>query len=209
MTGKSARAFTLIELLTVIAIIAVVTALLFPVMQRARMQSQKDVCLSNLHQLGSAIALYAADYDGKIPYAADVFDKASDIENGGDGSSLDQLLKIIPDIRTALQPYKASQPLFHCPLDRFILSQSESQPDGKMSWFDKYGSSYAYDQKHALAGRDLAQYPSSAQNLLMWDYESFHVPNIGPDGMLGALFADMHVKTITWQQRTEALKADP
>ena len=61
------RGFTLIELLVVIAIIAVLAAMLFPVFARAREQSRKTVCTSNLRQLGQSFALYTDDYDSMYP----------------------------------------------------------------------------------------------------------------------------------------------
>jgi prepilin-type N-terminal cleavage/methylation domain-containing protein len=65
---KSRReGFTLIELLIVIAVIAILAALLFPVFSRARDKARQAACMSNLRQLGTAFALYAADYDGYFP----------------------------------------------------------------------------------------------------------------------------------------------
>jgi prepilin-type N-terminal cleavage/methylation domain-containing protein len=58
--------FTLIELLVVIAIIALLLALLVPVLRSAREQGQRTVCLSNLRQLTLAWIAYASEYDGKI-----------------------------------------------------------------------------------------------------------------------------------------------
>lgn len=58
--------FTLIELLVVIAIIAILAAILFPVFARAREQARKTSCLSNLKQIGTAIVMYAQDYDENL-----------------------------------------------------------------------------------------------------------------------------------------------
>ena len=60
------KGFTLIELLVVIAIIALLLALLFPVLRSAREMGQRAVCLSNLRELTLAWLAYAEEHDGKI-----------------------------------------------------------------------------------------------------------------------------------------------
>ena len=59
--------FTLVELLVVISIIALLMAILFPALNRAREQAKFTVCKTSLHQYGLAMGLYLADYDGAFP----------------------------------------------------------------------------------------------------------------------------------------------
>jgi len=59
--------FTLIELLVVIAVIALLMAILLPVLGRVRKQARTVVCQSNLRQWGIALHTYAAENDGKLP----------------------------------------------------------------------------------------------------------------------------------------------
>ncbi len=63
----SKRAFTLIELLTVIAIIGVLAAILIPTVGAVRLQAKQAQCTSNLRQIGLAIAAYADAHRGAFP----------------------------------------------------------------------------------------------------------------------------------------------
>ena len=60
--SASSRAFTLVEILVVIAIVVILAALLFPAFNRARAGARRASCASNLKQLGLAFTLYAQDY---------------------------------------------------------------------------------------------------------------------------------------------------
>lgn len=55
------RAFTLIELLVVLGVIAVLLAILLPVLFAMRERGRRAVCLSNLHQLDTALLMYTQD----------------------------------------------------------------------------------------------------------------------------------------------------
>lgn len=62
--------FTLIEILVVVAIIALLVAILLPSLARARAQARNTQCLSNLHQLGTAMHTYAAQWKEIYPRGA-------------------------------------------------------------------------------------------------------------------------------------------
>lgn len=63
-TSSSRRAFTLVELLVVIGIIALLISMLLPALKRAREHAQSVACLSNLRQVVLAIQTYATDHHG-------------------------------------------------------------------------------------------------------------------------------------------------
>jgi prepilin-type processing-associated H-X9-DG protein/prepilin-type N-terminal cleavage/methylation domain-containing protein len=62
-----AAAFTLVELLVVVAIIALLIAILLPALGRARERARTVGCLSNERQIGHALALYASNYNDYAP----------------------------------------------------------------------------------------------------------------------------------------------
>src|SRR5438270_13665048 len=64
------RAFTLIELMVVIGIIAILLGILLPSLSRARESSNRAKCLSNLRQVGGAYVMYAMDHNGRLPKTA-------------------------------------------------------------------------------------------------------------------------------------------
>ena len=64
---ESRGGFTLVELLVVIGIIALLISILMPALSKAREQAQRTKCLSNLHNAGLAINMYANENRQKLP----------------------------------------------------------------------------------------------------------------------------------------------
>src|SRR5688572_19418156 len=61
------HAFTLVEILVVIGIIAVLVAVLLPVLSRSRGHARQVACASNVRQLTAAFLAYAEEHDGALP----------------------------------------------------------------------------------------------------------------------------------------------
>lgn len=169
MRIRSPVRFTLVELLTVIAIIAILAGLLLPTLNRARDKAKGSDCLNNLRQLGLAIAMYADSHDGFLPAAERRPSTPADPEN------------VLPRIRDLLELESAN--VFKC-------------PEENLGYFEKEGSSYEWN--YSFNGKKLdsisvwlIQLPP-AKAPLMYDYENVH-----PGGTGGAtknvIFADGHV----------------
>ncbi len=64
---KSRRAFTLLEVIIAIGIIALLLALLLPALERAREQANNLKCATNLNQIGVALVIYSNENHGQYP----------------------------------------------------------------------------------------------------------------------------------------------
>jgi len=107
----------LIELLVVVAIVAILAAILFPVFAQAQGAAKRIMCLSDGREIGLALMLYISDYDGRYPQEHPttsnpvVDDGQGQLENVDYGSPFDKILPYVDSNNSA------KTQLYICPAD--------------------------------------------------------------------------------------------
>ena len=116
VTGK---AFTLVELLVVIGIIAVLIALLLPALTKARQSALSLVCLSNLRQVGMGMMQYVNDNRGTLPLAdVQVSTNEPSYWLGIYGSGWVSRLAEKKYVATTTELNRTKRDIFSCPTDQ-------------------------------------------------------------------------------------------
>jgi general secretion pathway protein G len=211
----------MIELLTVIAILAILAGLLFPVFARAKRAAKQTTCLSNLNQLGSSIALYEGDYDDVFPFAVDPSDKwASDIWDQSPQWKAE--IPHMPLLSDALQPYLKNREVLHCPADTGMYYLDSHYPtvlECAPSMFATYGSSYLFRTEIAFRYLTQSDFKLPANvNVLMdgagnWHGNGRELQQSDDSGTVfellssyryNTLFGDFHAKNLTYDQMQQA-----
>ena len=171
------RGFTLIELLVVIAIIAILASILFPVFSQAREKARESSCISNLRQIGTAIQMYAGDYDDLMPLANEypATPVGDEYHQGG------------PAIYDVLEPYTKNRQIFRCPSDHDKSAVSSYFTQGTS--YDYGGGRLDADVPMPVQTIDSPWNGEPSRTLLMYDYS----PDWHTKGYVG-LFCDGHAK---------------
>lgn len=131
---RRTRAFTLPELLVVLAVVLILAGILFPVFQGARASAQRTVCLSNFRQTTLAATLYITDYDDRFMPANY---RPNRIANSRNDRTWVQLLL----------PYERSFAVFRCPSDTGLRDQTQASFDEDLVPGDTDSRYYSASQR--------------------------------------------------------------
>ena len=177
------RAFTLVELLVVLAIIAILAGLLVPALSKAKESGRATACLSNLHQLGIALQMYVGENNNRMPIMYDKVVVTNTVPPTNNALTVEIVLK----------SHLGATNVLHCPSDRKGI-------------FDATGASYSWNS--LLNGQASDQLKifgmpiASTYIPVFYDKESFHIAR-GEDKSVNYLYADGHIKKLLEMEGTK------
>lgn len=165
MKRFATHAFTLIEMIVVIAIIGMLAAFAYPVYQRSVASGRATACLANLRQLSAGLNAYLNENDMKMPA----------LQIGRDNVSQD-----VPVIDNTFDKYLTDKRVFACPADNKDLAT-------------KTGTSYCWNvalNGQAVANLNFLQLATDSSHIpVISDKEGFH-PYL--QDKVNILYADGH-----------------
>jgi len=165
-------AFTLVELLVVISIIAILMALLLPSLRRAREQSDRVICNKNLRDIWNGVVVYSVESNDRLPYL---------IRGNPDDDPFDPKNPFA--VGTVLEPYVGPRALI-CP--SAVAGYPDRDPASRRRWkltydfstADRVGPPIAYDK---AASANTGEYPDPAvMNQFHFDGRPMRTLNLPP-----------------------------
>lgn len=132
------RAFTLVEVLVVIAVIAILAAILLPVLSSAKARAQRTACMNNLKQINAGIHLYADENNDTLPDVGPVTYIA-----------YREAIKSFVGVNGASSPHDR---VFACPMDTFF--------------YDEDNGVFVASGRHQATNYDFSSYAFSGGNLI-------------------------------------------
>jgi prepilin-type N-terminal cleavage/methylation domain-containing protein len=191
MLSPSRRnAFTILELLSVIVLISILSGLLLPVLQNTTQRAWDTKCMNNLRQIGVAANSAANDNDNTYPI----------VEIDANGTPVADTLNVpAKPLDEALKPYGITPETLQCPADlKGPNNYAAMNPHSSYMW-----SPYSEDNSSNVPTiisrrRNIPVSVPLSRLQLCTDWSAVHYPsdnNIGAGKMIYALYGDGHVKT--------------
>jgi prepilin-type N-terminal cleavage/methylation domain-containing protein len=185
-----AKGFTVVELLVAVAIIAILAALLFPVLSRAKASGQRTACLDNLKQITAGVHLYAGDFNEVLFPITNASNFAF-----SEWTAYDPLMRSYAGLSGAPSP---QDKLFACPADTYYYHGNGVRvliPRSRHRQTNTSFSSYVFNAGNAafrfpcsfpgmfpgIMGSKLSSIKNTARTVLVgefpaWDGYSWHQP---------------------------------
>jgi len=183
-------AFTLIELMVVIAIIGLLIGILTPALSRAKSNARRTACATNLRQVGTTLRLYMDANHERFPFS-------SFMPSIGPAPLTIEKPIFVADI--LVRSSKSDPEIFHCPNDQ--PGSDRLPPNVGLSYFQSEHSSYEF--RAQIGGQKLDAVINRIQQFtdrvvpenMFWifrDYHNFHGAP-GTNGSRRYLYIDGHV----------------
>lgn len=168
-------AFTLVELLVVLALIGLLAALLMPMLARVKEAGRATACLSNLRQIGLALQIYVSENDNRMPVMRDRLPGTNAPPPGTP-----------PSVDVVLAGHLGNLQVLRCPSDNRGI-------------FEQTRSSYAWNSllngQNADQLRVLTMDFGPSRTPVMFDKEAFHRAR-GEHRGVNYLYADGHIRNL-------------
>lgn len=215
------RAFTLVEVLVVIGIIAILVGILLPVVSRARASANRVACAAQLRDLGNVFQMYLTANKGRLP-ALNPFPAVAGFHAG---ASLWDAFEPQTKLGLNASNYLSSRGnVWRCPADRLIANDVQLLANSwAETYYDAYGVSYEYnywmnDNYGFATARDGKMQPPNSQfrqalvdarngrfrsipadQFRIFNDLTYYHGRKGVAGNMNFLFADWHVSDLDGQ----------
>lgn len=186
------RAFTLVELLVVIAVIVVVMGIMLPALSGAKAQAQRAICQGNQHKVWMGALLYAEHWEGVLPF--DNWDGGSAAYWPGTSvlwagwlytgtlstSATNQSVNLATLQTGALWPYVNSAKLYKCPTD--VIPAGVYEPTHYISTYSVNGAVSQFNGAGSGAIPSKLTMFNSAAPYMMWEVDETQGGGFWNDG---------------------------